>query len=174
MIDCLLDFDQISADRKKVYLQCPGIGKFEVFSGDMPFTNRPECSFIDHSAIPNGKYWIVDRPRGPWKSRTLTWAEDFATGNEHSTWFALYRADGSIDDQTFISGVRRSHFRIHPLRPDGSGTSWGCITFFRSSEFMFFRNSLLRVQKFRINNTNLLSYGSVTVKGSVEGPCYVR
>ncbi|WP_425343414.1 tlde1 domain-containing protein [Pseudescherichia vulneris] len=38
----------------------------------------------------------------------------------------------------FISCVRRSHFRIHPLRPDGSGTSWGCITFFRSSDFIFF------------------------------------
>lgn len=174
MINCLLDFDQISTDRKTLYLQCPGIGTYEVFSGDKPLTNRAECSSINHSAIPSGRYWIVDRPEGPWKSRLLTWAKDFATGNDHSTWFGLYRDDGSIDDYTFVSGVQRSNFRIHPLRPDGSGTSWGCITFFRSSEFMSFRNALLRVQKRKSNGTRLMTYGTVTVKGSAMGPCYVR
>lgn len=174
MIDCILDFDKISADRKKLSLACPGIGNFDVFSGDVPFTNRAECTSIDHSAIPSGKYWIVDRPEGPWKSRLLTWGEDFATGNDHSTWFGLYRDDGSIDDHTFISGIQRSNFRIHPLRPDGSGTSWGCITFFRTSDFMSFRQSLLRVQKGKVKHTDLTTYGTVTVKGSVTGPCYVR
>ncbi|EMB4323894.1 DUF2778 domain-containing protein [Pluralibacter gergoviae] len=91
-----------------------------------------------------------------------------------TNWFGLYRDDGSIDDYIFISGVRRSNVRIHPLRPDGSGTSWGCITFFRSSEFSAFRNSLLRIQKCKVNGTNLMAYGIVTVKGSVTGPCYVR
>ncbi|WP_254367149.1 tlde1 domain-containing protein [Paraburkholderia sp. NMBU_R16] len=32
-------------------------------------------------------------------------------------WFALYRNDGVVDDYTFIDGVRRGNFRLHPNVP---------------------------------------------------------
>ncbi|MDE8555645.1 DUF2778 domain-containing protein [Pantoea vagans] len=34
-----------------------------------------------------------------------------------STWFGLFRDDGKIDDLTFVQGIRRGNFRLHPIGP---------------------------------------------------------
>lgn len=34
-----------------------------------------------------------------------------------------------MTDSILINGVSRGSFRLHPLRPDGTGVSEGCITF---------------------------------------------
>jgi hypothetical protein len=56
---------------------------------------------------------------------------------KHSEWFALWRDDGGIDDYTWIEGVKRGNFRLHP------GTlSEGCITLPHDSDFATLRNAL--------------------------------
>ncbi|ABA49261.1 unnamed protein product [Burkholderia pseudomallei 1710b] len=42
------------------------------------------------------------------------------SNSDRSTWFALYRADAKIDDETDVNGVKRSAFRLHPNGPMGS------------------------------------------------------
>ncbi|MDR1751983.1 DUF2778 domain-containing protein [Enterobacter cloacae subsp. cloacae] len=34
-----------------------------------------------------------------------------------------------MTDSILINGISRGSFRLHPLRPDGTGVSEGCITF---------------------------------------------
>ncbi|MBN3801774.1 DUF2778 domain-containing protein [Paraburkholderia sp. Ac-20336] len=46
--------------------------------------------------------------------------------SNHSACFALYRNDGVIDDVTWINGVKRGQFRLHPA--DGQDVLLGCIT----------------------------------------------
>ncbi|MGK3116306.1 tlde1 domain-containing protein [Candidatus Pantoea formicae] len=58
---------------------------------------------------------MVERPTGgrlgPFRERFLK----EVYGTDRTTWFALYRDDGKIDDITFINGVRRGLFRCIPL-----------------------------------------------------------
>ncbi|MFX1673677.1 DUF2778 domain-containing protein [Paraburkholderia sp. A2WS-5] len=60
----------------------------------------------------------------------MGWLYDFARthgyGTDRSQWFALYRDDEKIDDETFVNGVRRGSFRLHPIGP--MRRSEGCIT----------------------------------------------
>ncbi|WP_082716174.1 MULTISPECIES: tlde1 domain-containing protein [Burkholderia] len=60
----------------------------------------------------------------------MGWFYDFAReygyGTNRSQWFALYRDDGKVDDETIINAVRRSAFRLHPIGPHGR--SDGSIT----------------------------------------------
>ncbi|UPF38925.1 DUF2778 domain-containing protein [Klebsiella pneumoniae subsp. pneumoniae] len=56
----------------------------------------------------------------------------------HSDWFALWRDDRGIDDETWVEGVKRGNFRLHP------GTvSEGCITIAHNSDFAMIRNALM-------------------------------
>ncbi|MCR9003713.1 DUF2778 domain-containing protein [Rahnella perminowiae] len=75
-------------------------GIFPVFSGLFPHTNRIGCGGNENGPIPTGKYWIVDRPRGGVRSRLKEYEKHIRTGNDYSSWFALYRQDGLIDDST--------------------------------------------------------------------------
>lgn len=160
MISCSLD---LSSTSEFSTLKCPGIGEFEVFSGDNQLRNKLECAHIPNATIPPGIYWIADRPTGGVRSKMFTWLEDIYTGNDHSIWFALYRVDERIDDETIYNMVKRSNFRLHPSRP--GGTSWGCITFKYLPQFMTLRNTLLRTQKKIIPGTDIQAYGTVTVVG---------
>ncbi|WP_205955085.1 DUF2778 domain-containing protein [Pantoea stewartii] len=143
-----------------------GVGDFPVFSGDKPYTNDPNCSFLKNSAIPIGKYWIVDRPEGSFANRVRTAIWDPISGNRHNEWFALF-SDQTMSDSVFINGIDRGSFRLHPLRPDGSGISEGCITFYKPSDFQIVRTALLRVKKTTIarHNMKLSVYGRVDVLG---------
>ncbi len=98
-----------------------GMGVFMAFSGDGIYRNRGGCTAVpDNGPIPAGKYWIVDRPTGGFRSQTEVWAKDtfnsvFGTPSHHDEWFALYRDDGLIDDYTWVNQVKRGNFRLHPM-----------------------------------------------------------
>lgn len=166
MISCEMDYNNVSADGKYIKLICNSVGKFDVFSGIYPTTNIAECAFKKNAALPPGNYWIVDRPDGSWKNELLTWFKDLRNGTNHNEWFGLYN-DITMSDSLFVNGVERGGFRLHPLRPDGSGESWGCITFRNISDFQKLRSALLATQKMRIKN-KISAYGKVIVTGSTD------
>ncbi|EPT7003277.1 DUF2778 domain-containing protein [Cronobacter malonaticus] len=126
-------------------LTFPGIGTFMAFSGNGANRNRAGCSHIPTiGPLPPGKYWIVDRVQGGFYARSVSGTKDFYNKVfhdaqfGHADWFALWRDDLGIDDWTWVNGIKRGNFRLHP------GTiSEGCITLYRSSDFEVLRNSLL-------------------------------
>ena len=60
-------------------------------------------------------------------NRFITSCRELRRGN--SDWFALWRDDRGIDDETWVEGVKRGNFRLHP------GTvSEGCITIAHNSD----------------------------------------
>ncbi|MGF6550132.1 DUF2778 domain-containing protein [Paraburkholderia youngii] len=95
-----------------------GIGTFNAYSGDRQYRNRGGCTAVPNKGpIPAGKYWIVDRPTGGIRSKARAWLADEWNASRgkptyHAEWFALYRDDGSIDDFTWVNGVKRGHFRL--------------------------------------------------------------
>ncbi|WP_241629116.1 tlde1 domain-containing protein, partial [Rosenbergiella epipactidis] len=68
------------------------------------------------------------------------------------------------------NGVSRGGFRLHPLRPDGSGLSEGCITFLKRNDFYKVRKNLIHRKKVRVPNSNsgLMAYGYVDVQGKSD------
>jgi Protein of unknown function (DUF2778) len=144
-----------------------GIGTFLAFSGNKAYRNRGGCVAVPNNGpLPHGRYWIVDRPSGNFFRRMYVKAKDIPTWitktpTDHSEWFALYRDDGFIDDQTWINGVQRGNFRLHPIGP--LGVSEGCITLQGHSDFQAIRNALLRTSKIPVRATGLEAYGLIEV-----------
>ncbi|MBN3806622.1 DUF2778 domain-containing protein [Paraburkholderia sp. Ac-20336] len=144
-----------------------GIGTFKAYSGNGAYRNKGGCTAIpDNGPIPAGKYWIVDRPTGGIRSRTIAGAKDawntfLGSSSHHDEWFALYRDDGSIDDITWINGVKRGQFRLHPS--GGRGLSLGCITLPSHVDFKIIRQALLRTAAVPVRNSGLHAYGSIEV-----------
>lgn len=129
-----------------VPLNLYGVGVFMAFSGQGICMNNATCGAIPNEGpIPPGKYWIVERGRGGLLSRVKAKSQDLYNKlfNDaefgHDEWFALYRDDWSIDDHTWIEGVKRGLFRLHPGR-----LSEGCITLVHNSDFALIRNALLQ------------------------------
>lgn len=164
---CMMDYGRLSSDGKRVKLNCYGVGSFDILSGIERYINNPDCSDIEKAAIPSGTYWIVDRPEGSLLNRVRAELIDMAHlyRNHHSEWFGLYSAK-TMSDYVFVNGVKRGSFRLHPLNTDGSGVSWGCITFYRSTDFQTLRSSLLRRKKVVVpGSQGLLAYGRIDVRG---------
>ncbi|MBC8750417.1 hypothetical protein OKW43_003473 [Paraburkholderia sp. WC7.3g] len=142
-----------------------GIGTFNAYSGNNQYRNRGGCTMVPNDGpLPAGKYWIVDRPTGGIRSQVFAWTKDewnAAMGHpsDHGEWFALYRDDGTIDDVTWINGVKRGQFRLHPT--GGRGISLGCITLPSHSDFMTIRNALLHTVKIPVRSSGLLAYGTI-------------
>ncbi|MBH1932341.1 DUF2778 domain-containing protein [Serratia rubidaea] len=141
-----------------------GIGTFMAFSGKDAYRNASGCGMIPNAGpIPAGKYWIVDRPTGGSMWHVKTFAYDAWNRIAHSVptpsrdWFGLYRDDGLIDDYTWINGVRRGNFRLHP-----GANSLGCITLKHHSDFAVIRNALLRTSGIKLKG-NIKSYGVIDV-----------
>ena len=113
--------------------------------------------------VPAGKYWIVDRPEGGLRSQVNAGIRDLynhvvnGATFRHNEWFALWRDDWGIDDYTWIEGVKRGNFRLHP------GTlSEGCITLPHDSDFAMLRNALLRTQRVVVPcMSKLKAYGTI-------------
>lgn len=97
------------------------------------------------------------------------WGVDLYSGNDHSEWFALFNAQ-TMTDSIHVNGVARGGFRLHPLRPDGSGVSEGCITFVNRPDFYTVRTQLLRTKKVKVpgSRSELMAYGYVDVQGSSD------
>ncbi|WP_179747145.1 DUF2778 domain-containing protein [Paraburkholderia bryophila] len=88
-------------------------------------SSRANTAIKNAGPIPKGRYYIIGRQSGGRLGWLWDWAKDKASHVQHDQWFALYRNDGVIDDYTFVHGVRRGNFRLHP---DGRfGISEGCI-----------------------------------------------
>jgi hypothetical protein len=134
---------------------CEGVS-YAAFSGNGTRRNNPRSGGVaDNGPILPGRYYIVGRQSGG----HLSGFRDFATGRNE--WFALYRDDGAIDDQTFIGGVRRGEFRLHPLGP--SGMSLGCIVIQNPTDFTALRSRLLAAAVNHIPGTTTRHYGTVEV-----------
>lgn len=148
-------------------LSMSGVGTFMAFSGKGIYQGRGGCTAVpDNGPIPAGKYWIVDRPTGGIGSQALAWAKDTRNSilgrpSHHNEWFALYRDDGKIDDYTWINGVKRGNFRLHPA--GGRGVSLGCITLPSYSDFAAIRAALLHTPTIPAGNSGLHAYGWIEV-----------
>ncbi|WP_313683356.1 DUF2778 domain-containing protein [Pantoea sp.] len=166
MIQCEMDYNEVSSDGRTVKLLCYGVGTFDVFSGENPTTNIAECAYKNKAALPPGTYWIVPRPIGSFANQVLSAIKDWQNGTDHSQWFGLY-SDTTMSDQLFVHGVERGGFRLHPLRPDGGGESWGCITFYQMSQFELLRRALLATSMIQVK-PGVKAYGRVEVKGRTD------
>jgi|SRR5579863_8037940 len=134
-----------------------GVISVPAFSGLAPHINRRISTCLpDLGPIPLGRYYIVDRESGG----RLGWLYDYF--GSHQDWFALYAADGKIDDETFCNEVHRGNFRLHPNGP--SGISQGCIVIDHRPDFHRIRTLLIDSGKQPIPGSKLLAYGMVTVK----------
>lgn len=148
-------------------LSISGVGTFMAFSGNGPYRNRGGCTgVVGQGPIPAGRYWIVDRPAGGLRSRMETWVRDTwnnhsGAPSNHSEWFALYCDDGRIDDYTWVNGVERGNFRLHPA--SGEGRSLGCITLPSHADFQTIRKALLHTQRISVRNSGLKAYGWIEV-----------
>lgn len=143
-----------------------GVGSFPAYSGNKKSRNRvSDVAVPMQGPIPPGKYYIVDRPTGGWKGVIRTDLHDFyswptPTPVIKAEWFALYRQDGKIDDFTWINGVKRGNFRLHP--PGPLGISEGCVTLKNRTDFLTIRQSLLSTQLRKLPN-GLVTYGEIEV-----------
>lgn len=141
-------------------LKILGMGEFMAFSGQGGYRNHGGCAHIPgQGPIPPGKYWVVDRAMGGKLNQLKNYVKDLWTGNDHSEWFALYRDDNQIDDYTWIKGVERGQFRLHP-----GSISEGCITLPHYVDFQRIRQGLLRTNKIWVpGKAGLKSYGTIEV-----------
>lgn len=165
---CRMDYRNLYDNGAKALLHCYGVGSFAVFSGKKPFVNASECSDIPLAALPPGQYWIVDRPTGSLGNKIRQKGLDLWWGTDHDSWFGLFSFQ-TMTDSLYVNGIQRGQFRLHPLRPDGSGESWGCITFFKGSDFEIVSKAIRRQKKFRVpGHHELMAYGRVDVTGSTN------
>lgn len=140
-------------------LSCAGVGIFPAFSGREAGRNNPAA--VGKPALgplPPGRYYIVDRQSGG----RLGWLYEMMQGvygTDRSSWFALYRNDGLIDDATMVDGVRRGAFRLHPIGP--RGLSEGCITMTRQSDFDMLRAALKKTATKEVAGAKV--YGTIDV-----------
>lgn len=144
-----------------------GVGAFPAFSGDGVYRNRGGCTAaVSKGPLPAGKYWVVERPTGGITSQLQALLKDAynaARGNpsHHDEWFALYRDDGQIDDWTWINGIKRGNFRLHPV--GGDGVSFGCITLKNVADFKRLRQALLHTTTIPAGNSGARAYGWIEV-----------
>ncbi|HUB16783.1 MAG TPA: DUF2778 domain-containing protein [Acetobacteraceae bacterium] len=140
-----------------------GSQKYQAFSGDMDGRNNPgKAAVANVGPIPPGMYYIVDRPVGgrfPWLEAEI---HDLISGSEREHWFALY-AKGTLSDFTFVQGIRRGNFRLHPV--GRLRLSEGCITLTSTMDFDALSKYLLGQPVTYIPGTKIRYYGTVTVTG---------
>ena len=135
---------------------------YAAFSGEKGHENNPgDTALAGKGPLPIGRYYIVDRRGGG----HLGWLWDELTylfnGVRREDWFALYRKDGMIDDRTFVHGVQRGNFRLHPR--GRRGISEGCITLMSPQQFKQLRLYLRSLPTQLIPGTAIPCYGTVDV-----------
>lgn len=144
-------------------LNCPGVGVFPAFSGQKSGRDNPlEVDREDIGPLPKGLYYIVDRQSGG----RLGWlynmwgAHGYGT-TDHTKWFTLWNT--KTGDTTIINGVKRGHFRLHPMGP--RRLSEGCITVVNPHSFERLAD-YLRSQgaQLPVPGTGLKAYGTVEVR----------
>lgn len=100
MVECTFELNG-----KPMSLLKMGAIHLPAFSGLGGHVNRREyiCA-PDVGPIPPGAYYILDRQSGG----RLGALRDLL--RDRSEWFALYAADGKIDDEVFCNKVKRGNF----------------------------------------------------------------
>lgn len=155
-----------------------GVGVFMAHSGKGAYRNNAACGVMpDNGPIPTGKYWIVDRLEGNWFSQKSREIDDLRkrvfSGQPFgkSDWFALWRDDMSVNDSTWIEGVKRRQFRLHPGQE-----SKGCITIAHNTDFARIRTALMRTSLIQVPcMRSLMARGWVEmVDGGNEKICLSR
>lgn len=143
-------------------LSCPGIGFFPAYSGNEGgHRNNPDSVAVKGiGPLPPGRYYIVDRPTGGLGTSIRDSFYSGLSGSDRDVWFALYRDDGSVDDITFIDGVSRGLFRLHPA--GYVGVSNGCITLPSRSHYSLLHKAIMRTPKFLVSGS-LYAYGTIQV-----------
>lgn len=177
MLIMRMSYNDLSKGGGEAKLHVYGLGTFPVFSGKAPIINNPNCTYVESSgAIPVGRYWVVDRPKGSLVNQARSAFLDRLNGSDHADWLALFSSQ-TMNDTTFVNGVSRGSFRLHPLRKDGSGYSEGCITFVNRPEFYQVRKFILRHKLAKVpgSRSGLLTYGFVDVQGESKFEnCQIR
>ncbi|GAB2905907.1 DUF2778 domain-containing protein [Paraburkholderia jirisanensis] len=144
-------------------LTCPGFGNVAAYSGRGRYINNADFTHLaDDGPLPQGLYYIVDRESGGRLGWLYDWYYGWANNAMYSEWFALYRNDGKIDDVTFVQGVRRGNFRLHPAGI--YGVSKGCVTVPDRKQFQRLRHFLKAQQTTRIPGTSIIYYGTIQVR----------
>jgi hypothetical protein len=127
---------------------------FPDFSGIGNHVNKKlDACLPDIGPIPPGTYYIIDRQSGG----RLGWLWDRVL--RHQDWFALYAADGRIDDETFCANVSRGNFRLH-----SGALSKGCITIADQGDFNLIKAMLRGGTGYFIPGTDIKFYGGVLVE----------
>jgi hypothetical protein len=107
-------------------LYCSGFGNVSAFSGQKRGRDNPGAVAVpDVGPIPPGKYYLLDRHSGGrmgWLYDMIERVNVFST--DHTKWFVLWNE--RTGDSTFVNGVRRGEFRLHPA--SAGNLSKGCIT----------------------------------------------
>jgi hypothetical protein len=142
---------------------CPGFGGVSAFSGKPRYVDNPSAQAVpDAGPIPKGTYYIIGRQSGGRLGWLWDFIKDRASDVHRDNWFALYRNGTSVSDYTFIDGVKRGNFRLHPS--GRFGVSEGCITVQSQAQFDRLRAWLLSQDTKMIPGTNIPYYGTVMVR----------
>jgi hypothetical protein len=137
-----------------------GLAAYDAFSGlGSSVNNKAAVCSASAGPIPPGQYYIIDRRSGGIKHRLRKF---FNVSDDKDGWFALYAADGRIDDATFCDGVERGLFRLHPK--GRLGISLGCIVINHPAEFDHVAAKLRGGSQMLIPGLDINAYGIVTVK----------
>ena len=98
--------------------------------------------------IPTGWYYITERRLGEQKSKNSiqkNWRWLWGVYNDKEKWFSLINAQ-TQSNTMLVNGMSQGDFKFHPLNPDGSEHSTGCVTFYNDHEFMILRGRMLKKQ----------------------------
>lgn len=151
MFRCSFDLNGLAMSSLRV-----GAQSFPAFSGLGEHANKRSSACLrGQGPLPPGTYYIFDRQSGG----MLGAVRDFFTGRDD--WFALYAADGRIDDETFCDEVTRGNFRLHPK--GRIGRSEGCVVLDRQQDFIVLRSILKSLEPRSVPGTKLSAYGTLLV-----------
>ena len=143
-------------------LTCGSFGSVTAYSGQKEGRNNPKLAAPpDIGPIPPGTYYIVDRQSGGhfgW-IRDLYAAYGWGT-TDRSKWFALY--SGKTGDETFVNGVKRGGFRLHPEGP--MRLSEGCITVLDPKRFDALADAIRKPGAMTPIPGGGMAYGTVEVR----------
>ena len=168
---CMLNYDEISPDGKTVYLDCYGIGTFDVLSGLDVYLNHFEDTDRGSIAIPPGTYWVTAQPAGSLYYRIRAREARRRLLHHHADGFTLLRANPLIR----ANGMSRDNFRLHPLNPDDTVGSPCCITLRNDSDFRHLRRLLLKNAAFPVpGGKGLMAYARVDVCGTPDFSQYTQ
>ena len=135
-----------------------GASSFQAFSGLNTYKNKPASQCLaGYGPIPIGTYYILQRESGG----KLGWLRDIWTLNDKKDWFALYAADGKVDDEMFCEQVKRGGFRLHPK--GALGISEGCIVIEDKKDFITISRMLKNAAMMTVPGADIKAYGKLIV-----------